>query len=199
MVDLLAVDVALLLPEEVRVRAEAVNRALWLAHPDTLHLDDTHLPHLTLVQQFVRYDNLAALAVRIETVLRGRSPLSLTVSGIGSSEDTVMFLVDVTPALRELHEDLMEACASLEELDGDETAFYGPEEPARPRDVAWVRHYRTQAAYERYVPHITLGHGVPPASVEGFAFTADRVALCHLGRFCTCRVVLRDWRLPLHD
>jgi 2'-5' RNA ligase len=193
--DLLAVDVALLLPDEVRARAEALNRALWLARPDTLRLDERHIPHVTLVQQFVRYDNLAALAVRIETVLRGRAPLPLSVSGAGSSGDSVVLLIEPTPALRGLHEELIEACAGLEERDGDENAFYGADEPARPRDVAWVRHYRTDAAYDRFVPHITLGHGELPEPIAPFAFTADRVALCHLGRFCSCRVVLREWRL----
>lgn len=190
-------DIALLLPDEARAQAEAVNRALRLTRPDTLHLDDMHFAHVTLLQQFVRYENLPALAVRIETVLRGRSALTLAVTGAGRTDETVVLLVERTPALLELHTELMDACASLEEPNGDETAFYDPDEPPRDRDVAWVRHFRTEAAYGRFWPHITVGHGDPPAGVAPFTFTADRVALCHLGRFCTCRVVLRDWRLPI--
>lgn len=193
--DLLAVDIALLLPDAVSARVEEVNRALWLARPETLRLDETHLPHVTLVQQFIRYEHLAALAVRIDTVVRQRGALALTVTGADTRGETVLLLIEPTPPLVALHEELMDACASLEEPDGDEDAFYAPDEPARPGDVAWVRQFRTEAAYGRFVPHITVGHGDAPSDIEPFTFTTDRLALCHLGRFCTCRVLLREWRL----
>ena len=79
---------------------------------------------------------------------------------------------------------------------GDEAAFFRDAlEPARRADVEWVRQFRTQAAYGRFDPHVTLGVG-PLRQLDPLpAADTVRVALCHLGRFCTCRRVLAEWSL----
>jgi hypothetical protein len=63
------------------------------------------------------------------------------------------------------------------------------------RDVLWVTGYRLKSGFHHYTPHITLGHGTEPPAIEPSGFEADTVAVCHLGKFCTCRQVLREWRL----
>ena len=52
-----------------------------------------------------------------------------------------------------------------------------------------------KAAFTSYAPHITLGHAEQPPAVAPMSFTAGIVAACHLGRFCTCREILRTWTL----
>ena len=42
---------------------------------------------------------------------------------------------------------------------------------------------------------ITLGFGTAPAPDEPFEFLAGRIGLFHLGHFCSCRLVLEEWRL----
>jgi hypothetical protein len=59
----------------------------------------------------------------------------------------------------------------------------------------WVANFRRQSSYGRYAPHITLGHASQPPDIDPIAFTAETVALCHLGRFCTCREVVESWTL----
>src|SRR5205809_1113023 len=66
---------------------------------------------------------------------------------------------------------------------------------ARVRDVLWVAGYRLKSSFGSYTPHITLGHGGEPPWIEPFSFEATTAAVCHLGRFCTCRRVLRQWTL----
>ena len=193
--DRMAIDVALLLPEPVQERSRAVNAALWAGRPDGFRFDATHLPHITLAQQFVRRASLPALTERIDPVLHRVQPLALRLVGVGSSETALHFGVEPTPDLQRLHENLMDALQPLEEADGSAEAFYSEGEPAREKDIEWVRQYRIKASYANFVPHITLGIGRAPELLEPFEFTADQVALCHLGRFCTCRVVLREWRL----
>jgi len=193
--DLMAMDVALLLPEAVDERARAVNEALLAQRPDGFRFDATHLPHITLAQQFVRRTNLPALIERIDPILRAVPPLALRVTGVESSGTTLHFAVEPTPDLQKLHEAILGAVQSLEETGGGAEAFYSEGEPARENDVAWVSRYRSQSSYARFSPHITLGIGPPPEFRDPFEFNADRAALCHLGRFCTCRVVLREWRL----
>ena len=98
-----------------------------------------------------------------------------------------------TPELLDLHERLMAALRGLERPGGTPDAFF--EGDARVRDVLWVAGFRLQASFGAFTPHITLGHGDQAPAIEPLAFEATTVAACHLGRFCTCRSVLREWKL----
>ena len=101
--------------------------------------------------------------------------------------------VDATPELQRLHEDLMNALRGLERAGGTHHAFF--DEDARIGDVLWVASYRLKSALGAYAPHITLGHAEAPPDVSPLSFTADTIAACHLGRFCTCREIRRQWTL----
>jgi hypothetical protein len=100
-----------------------------------------------------------------------------------------------SPALIELHRRLMDALSPFERPSGTAAAFVGGD--ARPGDVGWVSSYRRDASYASFTPHITLGHAAVPPAVSPVTFVATTVAVCHLGRFCTCRQVLKAWELPL--
>ena len=101
--------------------------------------------------------------------------------------------IEPTPALSELHRNLMDVLAPFERPGGTEAAFVDGD--ARARDVAWVTDYGRASAGAAFRPHITLGHAATLPPVEPLTFTATTIAACHLGRFCTCRRVLRRWDL----
>jgi hypothetical protein len=61
--------------------------------------------------------------------------------------------------------------------------------------VEWVAGFRRNSSYEAFTPHITLGHSTKLPFVEPVSFDATTIAACHLGRFCTCRRILRQWKL----
>jgi hypothetical protein len=52
-----------------------------------------------------------------------------------------------------------------------------------------------KASFGAYTPHITLGHAEEPPEVTPMVFNAAMIAACHLGRFCSCREILRSWSL----
>ena len=67
-----AIDI-LLKPDGVMVqRALAANARLRETFPKGFAFDDTHHPHLTLVQQFVRTDHLDKVFAAANAVLAGR-------------------------------------------------------------------------------------------------------------------------------
>jgi hypothetical protein len=190
---LLAVDVAILPPPDVTQRAIALSASLPAEGSQGLRLDAEHLPHVTLMQLFVRAGELDMAFERITDVVRDRPPLRLVVTGGGQSNHTVWMTVQRTPDLLALHERLMEELRGVERQSGSPTAFF--EGDARVGDVMWVTGYRLASSLEQYTPHITLGHADAPPDIEPFAFDASTVAACHLGRFCSCRRVLRQWTL----
>ncbi|HSK10000.1 MAG TPA: 2'-5' RNA ligase family protein [Vicinamibacterales bacterium] len=202
----IALDVALLLPAEASALAVGLNRRLAGGRPDGLTLDETHLPHVTLVQLFANQDRLAELYRRVEEAA-GVAPLDLRVRGLDEESGTVMLVFEPNEPLRRLHEALMGAVQEFE-VAGSVEAFCsrppggnwpsGPgsdDRPPRERDVNWVATYRDEHALANFLPHVTVGHGTGAGPVEPFSFRADRLAVCHLGRFCTCRVILHERRL----
>ena len=190
---LLALDVALLPPPEVRQRAIELNAALPVEESQGLQLDEEHHPHVTLTQAFIRADELHLALDRVNDVLRGLRPLTVEVTGGGRNGSTLWMAIERAPRLVELHEQLMEALRGFERTGGSRAAFVDGD--GRMGDVVWVTGYRLKSAFQDFTPHITLGHGEHTPDIEPFTFQATTVAACHLGRFCTCRRVLREWEL----
>ena len=190
---LIALDVAVLPPPDVSAQAIALSATLPAEESPPLRLDADHLPHITLLQLFARVEELENVFARVDEVVSGVPPLQLRVTGSGSSGNSVWMALDKTPQLVDLHERLMEALRGLERPDGGAGAFFGDD--ARLRDVLWVTGYRLKSSFHHFEPHITLGHGPEPPHIEPFEFEAVTVAACHLGRYCTCRRVLREWTL----
>ncbi len=193
MSDLLALDIAVLPPPDVAARAIATSASLQPDEFQGLRLDEGHLPHITLTQMFARANELEEVLARVDEVVRPVGPMTLRVTGAGQGTNSVWMEIEKTPALMQIHEALMEALRGLERPDGGTGAFFDPD--ARLRDVLWVTGYRLKSSFHHYTPHITLGHGTERPPVEPLSFTADTVAVCHLGRFCTCRHVFRRWTL----
>jgi 2'-5' RNA ligase superfamily len=191
----LAIDVALLLPERTAARAVALNRTLSGDRQGSLRLDENHLPHITLAQQFVARPTLPALLAALAGIARAQRPLELRVRDVTTQGVSLTLAVAPSAHLQRLHEALMAALAEFEETTGGESSFLPGDEEIRPGDVDWVTHYRRRSSFGCYQPHITIGHGDLEGPVEPLDFVADRLAVCHLGRYCTCRAVLAEWRL----
>jgi 2'-5' RNA ligase len=193
MPELIALDVAVLPPPDVSAKAKAISASLPSEEFQGLKLDDDHLPHVTLTQMFTRTEELDEVLARVDEVVREHTPMTLRVTGGGQGTNSVWMAIELTPPLMNLHERLMEALRGLERPDGGTGAFF--DDDARLRDVLWVAGYRLKSGFHHYTPHITLGHGAQPPMIEPFSFETDTIGVCHLGRFCTCRRVLRQWTL----
>ncbi len=193
MSNLLALDVAVLPPPDVRQRAIELSAGLPSADADRLRLDAEHIPHITLTQQFIRVEELEAAFERVDEVLRAERPMTIHVTGGGKGGHSVWMSIDRTEALAGLHERLMEALRGFDRPGGTAAAFF--EGDARVGDVVWVTGYRLKSSFHSFTPHITLGRAETPPAIAPFSFEATTVAACHLGRFCSCRRPLRTWTL----
>lgn len=193
MAQLVALDVAILPPPDVSLRAVAYSAAVSEEGSQGLRLDSEHLPHVTLTQQFVRAEELDEAFAHIDDVLKDQPPLRVRVTGAGHSGHTLWLAVERSPQLLALHERLMAALRGVERPDGGPHAFF--EGTGRLADVLWVDGFRLKSAFGHFTPHVTIGHGRSAPSVEPFLFDATTIAACHLGTFCTCRRVLRAWTL----
>ena len=190
----IAVDVAVLLPPVAVRTVTRLNARLW-PPPDGFRFDSSHLPHLTLVQQFVRADDLAAVCKNVGNVLRDTPPLALRGVTLRPGRTVTVLAIDRTPQLDDLHTRLIDRLAPHAAPSADASAFVADGEPARDDDVAGVAHFATNAARRRFDPHVTLGVGTMDGPWSPVTCLATEIAVCHLGRFCTCRRVLGTWTL----
>jgi 2'-5' RNA ligase len=193
MTPLVALDVAILPPSDATTRAIELSAAVPAEGSRGLTLGKEHLPHITLTQQFIREDELDAAFGCVNEVLANQPPIRVPITGGGRSGRTLWLAAQRTPELVDLHERLMEALRGFERPEGGPHSFF--EGNGRVGDVLWVSGFRRQSSFGAFNPHITLGHGKGAPVVEPFTFDATTVAACHLGRFCTCRKILRAWDL----
>jgi 2'-5' RNA ligase len=189
---LVALDVAILPPPAVWRRAIELSASLPEAESLGLRLGGDVMPHITLTQQFVSLDRLDDALDHIGVILSGVAALPLKVTGPGRST-AIWMSIELTPALTDLHHRLMDTLAPFESSHGAAGAFFGG--IARDGDVAWVSGFRRTSSFAAFTPHITLGHASTLPVVEQVTFEATTIAACHLGKFCTCRRVLRQWEL----
>jgi hypothetical protein len=54
----------------------------------------------------------------------------------------------------------------------------------------WINGYFKNSSFENFKPHITTGFGKIDSVVLPIYFNASKLAICHLGNFCTCRKIL---------
>ena len=193
--ELLAADVAILLPDPLLERLLRLNAEL-LPPPGGFRFDDSHLPHVTLAQLFITADQLPDVVHETAAALRGVAPLRLAPAGLSRGRTASTVRLEPNEQINGLHTTLMDRLQRFESGGGDGTAFHSAGgEPARDADMDWVRQFRTHAAHDRFDPHVTIGVGALQEPGPLPAADATRVALCQLGRFCTCRRILAEWRL----
>ena len=190
----IAIDVAILLPTDIRAIVRRLNARFDVSAGDGFRFDATHHPHVTLGQHFVNADQLSEVCARVTILLSGLPPLDLRVTGGRVGRTAQVLVVAPTPSLQRLHERLMDVLAP-HEVTGGAAAFEQDDAPPRDADVTWVTRFRADSSHARFDPHITVGVGPDPVTIEPFSFTAREIAVCRLGRFCTCRDHLAHWTL----
>ena len=190
----IAIDVAILLSGPARTVVERLNAGFDHAPGAGFRFDASHHPHVTLSQHFVRRGRLSEVRRLVGDVMGRLDPFEIRVIGARAGRTSQILAVEASATLGQLHERLMDALGN-EEVTGDAAAFQADGEPARPADVAWVEGFRERSSYARYDPHVTVGIGPRPLSAAPFDFPVEEIALCRLGRFCTCRERLASWTL----
>ena len=191
----LAVDVALLLPQAIEEQAVILNAGLG---GFKLSKEGCR-PHITLAMAYIEEDDIPAIGKMLHDIAETHHALDLknmkprsTPFGQGA---TVTLDIEKTWQLQALHEEAVRLLKQFRK-DGAQASWADAEhEPPSTASQEWVEHFAEQNAYEHYRPHITLGVGTTDADVHEEKFTATRLALCHLGNYCTCKKILFETTL----
>jgi 2'-5' RNA ligase len=189
-----AVDVVILPSDRVMDAAISLNKRLCSTN---IVLDKKNcLPHVSLLMGCIRSQDLERAKSILKTIGSQLKNLELTVPVIRtvSTASREVIALDIKPnaELQALHESVVNAFSPLlagEAVDADLLGGANVNQST----LKWINSFITQSSFDNFWPHITLGYAKTGANSEPmkpFSFTASRLAICHLGNYCTCREIL---------
>lgn len=194
----IGVDAVILPPPEITRLSISMSRQLRETSPVILN-SKNYLPHITLAMGYV--DNVPRTVKKMKRVFEEVGSFTAVVEDVFRSPQDFNghyfwhLVIGKNPALQELHERLVEILPFVDKENPSEQMFYKqPDEEIVPAVFTYVSGFREKNSKEHFWPHITLGAG----SEESLAkpknlpkeFTVDKIHLCQLGNFCTCRKIL---------
>jgi len=204
----IAIDI-LIEPDAVMVaQAKTVNVRLRQNYPAGFPLDDSHVPHLTLMQRYVRAADLEALGAALNHALAAGPafPLQLTTISYEASEwdglGTLVYAIEGSPELKQLTLMMEKVVRPFAVSGGNAGAFArASAEEISTNMIRYVETFVPVCSGENFFPHVTLGKAqhdfVSALATEPFKqffFTGVNVAIYQLGDSGTAQKRLWTWR-----
>jgi acid phosphatase (class A) len=205
-----AIDI-LLEPDAVLLnKAEAINAEFIKVYPQGFTLDESHRPHITLIQRYVRTADLEKIYTAANKVLNG---IDVTGFELEAFEydfvpmgDLGLTAITAKPTIEliKLQEDLIEAVAPFTVETGSSTAFFTtPDDPIIDSVlIHYVSVFVPEHTGEHFVPHLTVGLAPKPyldqlltEPFESFTFSPASAAVYQLGQFGTAAKKLKELEL----
>lgn len=201
----IAIDVALLLPEEVVGIVTSINDELVSRHNSPIRFGKGgSLPHITLAMACVSRSDIKEINERLAGIACVRKALSLQLESFSVDEElptnerVSSFSIQNSVTIRELQRSVREGLTPFFSHELSREMLFRPDDVSY-ETFEWMKKYvhdfPRAAAFN---PHLTIGIGTTrPAISLPLPFTASELALCHLGNNCTCNTVLGSHTLQV--
>ena len=201
-----AIDIALEPDAPMIQRAKVDNARLLKAFPKGFALDATHNPHVTMLQQFVRTDDLEKVYAAVNKVLADEKPTSWKLKAYkyyyipSPPIGLAGIVVEPTPDLLRLQQKIIDAVTPFTVKTGTPAAFMSTE---NGRDIqkfllVYVANFVKIAAGKKFNPHVTIGVAkitylkkMLAEPFEAFTFSPAGASVYQLGSFGTARKELK--------
>ncbi|MFL6506079.1 MAG: hypothetical protein ACJ8KC_11755 [Candidatus Udaeobacter sp.] len=205
-----AIDI-LLEPDATMIQhATATNDGLRKVFPKGFALDATHRPHITLVQRFVRTEDLDKVYAAVGKVFATANVTGLKLEAFKyyymPDKDLGLsgIVIKPTPELLALEKQVIDAVTPFVVEIGTSAAFVTtPEDPeVLPELITYVSEFVPKHSGENYHPHVTTGLApreyldkMLAEPFETFTFSPAGAAVYHLGHFGTAAKKLKQFDL----
>ncbi|MBA6154745.1 hypothetical protein [Gelidibacter maritimus] len=196
----IAIGVMLTLPEDIYDQSVQLNQAILEKHSDNITLDDHHIPHITLLQCYIKESDLS----KIEQALTG---LYKTIENDILWADELQYAKDKNEsfasigikrsrALMALHEQTITLLEPYITPDGSQESYIQNSDgtPIDDFTLAYVPKFVSDHSYEHYNPHISLGVAKVPLldslaqhNFKATKFQAAAIGVYQLGAFGTAQ------------
>jgi len=205
---LVAIDIAIEPGKTMVERSLADNAKLLENFPLGYALDDTHHAHISILQRFVRENDLEKVYTAIAGAAASENPSAWTLTAYkyyyipAGPIGLAGIVVEVTHDLLRFQQMLIDAVTPLSVATATADAFFKlPSEPALhevPTMIEYVGRFVPDHSGKNFMPHVTIGVGLKgyldemlAAPFETFTFTAAGASVYQLGDFGTARKNLK--------
>ena len=204
-----AIDIALEPDATMIDAAKAANARLLKSFPKGLSLDETHHPHISMLQQFVRTDDLEKVYAAANAVLAKEKPTTWTLKAFkyyyipAPPIGLAGIVVEPTDDLHRLQDALIKAVEPYTVKTGTAAACHSDDggRDIQPFLIGYVENFVRDAAGKRFNPHVTIGVGTEKYLDEmlaelfpAFTFSPAGASVYQLGSFGTARKELKALR-----
>ena len=201
-----AIDIALEPDATMIQHARDANARLLKNFPKGFALDATHHPHISLLQQFVRTDDLDQVYAAANAVLAKEKPTAWTLKAFkyyyipDPPVGLAGIVVEPTGDLHRLQDELISAVRPFTVKTGTAAAFFSEEgdRDIQKSLISYVANFVTDAAGKRFNPHVTIGvatekflHEMLAEPFPSFTFSPAGASVYQLGSFGTARKELK--------
>lgn len=198
-----AIDVLLTLPANVYDQSIQLNQAVLKNNPDNLTLDENHIPHITLLQCYLKESDLP----KAKKLLTG---LYKTIENDSLYANTLQFNKDKTESFASIGIEKSKSLVALHEktiallkpyiiTNGSQEAYVKNRNgsPIDQFTIDYVPKFVSNYSYDNYNPHISLGvaktsflDSLSQHNFHDMKFHAKAVAVYQLGNYGTARKLL---------
>jgi 2'-5' RNA ligase len=201
-----AIDIALEPDATMVQHAIAANARLLKSFPKGFALDETHHPHISILQQFVRTGDLDKVYASADAVFAKEKPTTWKLTAFkyyyipSAPVGLAGIVVEPTEDMHRLQNELIAAVKPYTVTTGTPAAFFSDEGGRDIQEslIDYVANFVTVAAGKHFNPHVTIGVGTETFLNEmlaepfmSFAFSAAGASVYQLGSFGTARRELR--------
>ncbi len=205
---LTAID-TLLDPDQTMVqKAIAANARLRQSFPEGFALDETHQPHISTLQRYVRTSDLDKVYDAVTRILDDERPATWKLTAYKyyfipwKDIGLAGIVIRPTDDLRRFQQKLIEGIAPFTAKTGTAAAFVRTKEDPiiNQPTIDYVAQYVPAASGAKFNPHVTIrvaSQGflkkLLTEKFDAFTFSPEGVSVFHLGNFGTAREKLKSW------
>jgi 2'-5' RNA ligase superfamily len=201
-----AIDIALEPDATMIDHAKADNARLLTSFPKGFSLDETHHPHISMLQQFVRTDDLNKVFQAANAVLSKEKPTTWKLKAFkyyyipAPPMGVAGIVIEPTEDLHRLQEELVKAVEPYTVKTGTPVAFFSEDggRDIQGELISYVENFVTDAAGNRFNPHVTIGvatekylDAMLAEPFPSFTFSPAGASVYQLGSFGTARKELK--------
>jgi len=203
----LTFDIVLLPPEDITKKIIELNKRLRRDYENKRIVLDTEtcLPHISLLMGTIDYDKIGEIGMRLERIAKDFGPIDLVIDdlyfeNLPSKNDEIKISgasIRKSYVLSRLQDNLIEGLREyIVDIPITSESMYNPSE-IDPDDTPWmfpgIRNFSKNCSGDNFKPHFTIGDGIiEKPEYLPLSFKVSRLALCHLGNYCTARKILYE-------
>ncbi|MFO1155409.1 MAG: hypothetical protein U1E43_00910 [Rhodospirillales bacterium] len=207
---LTAIDI-LLDPDQTMVeKAIAANKRLRQSFPKGFVLGESHQPHISMLQRYVRTSDLDNVYAAVAKILADEHPATWMLTAYKyyfipwKNIGLAGIVIKPTEDLRRFQRNLIDSIAPFTAKTGTAAAFVRTKEDPdiNKPTIDYVARYVPDASGDNFNPHVTIGIAsqrflkkLIREKFDKFTFSPVGVSVFHLGNFGTAREKLKSWSL----